>query len=1324
MKRLTKPMVVLVTILMGMGLLLLEPMSNSTAIEYEGRAGVNTNGLIQQLQLVTNGGVTVSTDTDTGKVRFVGTELSSPMPQPASLSPGASAEEAARGFMSAYGEMFGLADQASQLVAAKTSETEDGRSFVRFQQLYEGVPVLGGELIVQVSSKNHGIISANGEMATADSVDTVATVSPSDAKATALGVVSKEYGVDATAPRVGEPQLWIYNPSILGVNQDRSSLVWRMDVESTSGLPIRELVLVDAHMGFVALHFNQVETAKNRQVYDANCTSTLPGSLERSEGESPTGDADVDNAYDYTGYTYDFYWNYHGRDSIDDAGMTIVSTVNYDPNGGCDYENAGWSGSQSQMVFGTGFASACDVVAHELTHGVTDYESNLYYYMQSGAIAEAFSDIWGEFVELTYNPGLSSDRWLIGEDLPIGAIRDMQDPPAYGDPDKMTSTNYRCGTGDYGGVHYNSGIANKAAYLMVDGDTFNGYVVTGMGISKTAALFYEVSTNLLTSGSDYADLYDALQQAAINLGYSTADRQTVKNALDATEMNLPPTSCPATEAPILESGTPYALFSDNLENPSSGNWVSGSLSGGNYWYYPGGANPYGYRPAIYATSGRYNFWGYDYGGVADYYMAMTSDVTLPAGSQPYLHFRHSFEFENYFDGGVVEYSTNGGSSWQDAGALFTHNGYTGTVSTSFSNPLGGRSAFVGYSSGYISSRLDLKSLAGQSVRFRFRIGTDVIVGARGWFIDDILIYTEARQATITTSGLVSSHPATVHYVQAGVAKTDSTYGAWSKAVDPGSVVSIDNAVTVSSTERYGTNAATSWLATETATFTVPYYHQFNPAISVAAAGSGHTDLGITNSATLTYYRFGAAGTFNVFDSQSFSDWVDVGSTVSLPSTSTASTAAHRWYCPATASWTVNDASSRSATYWDQFKPGISVVTAGIGHTDLDGTNSATLTYTRFGAAGTSSVFDGQSFSDWVDTGSTASLASTSSASTSTHRWYVSGTSSWAVNDASSRSATYWDQLKPTISVVTSGNGHTDLDSTNCATLTYTRFGAAGTSSVFDAQSFNDWVDTGSTASLSNPSSGSTSTHRWYSPETASWAVNDTSSRSATYWDQFKPAISVVTAGTEHTDLDSTNCATLTYSRFGAAGASSVFDAQRFNDWVDIGLTASLSNPSSASTSTHRWYSSGTTSWAISDARSQSATYCEQFEVGIAGVTGLTSVRPTTITFTRNGATNSLTAIDTWTDWADAGSTLSVTKSVEGGWIGDWSTGDTTDWTVDSPISASIRYHRSYVGLYVLIGGLLAGVTMIGFGIFFLLRIRRKGYALRDLPGYLSDRLGF
>jgi hypothetical protein len=169
--------------------------------------------------------------------------------------------------------------------------------------------------------------------------------------------------------------------------------------------------------------------------------------------------------------------------------------------------------------------------------------------------------------------------------------------------------------------------------------------------------------------------------------------------------------------------------------------------------------------------------------------------------------------------------------------------------------------------------------------------------------------------------------------------------------------------------------------------------------------------------------------------------------------------------------------------------------------------------------------------------------------------------------------------------------------------------------------------------------------------------------------------------------------------------------------VDTGSTASLSNPSSGSTSTHCWHAPGTISWAINDAGSRSATYWEQFAVGPVDITGLGSSHSATITFTGDGATSSLAVTDTWTGWADTGSALSVARSVEGGWIGDWSTKDTSDWVVDSPMSASVRYHRSYAGLYVLVGGLLVGAAAIGAGIFLLSRIRRKGHALHDV----SDR---
>src|SRR5205823_4808325 len=134
------------------------------------------------------------------------------------------------------------------------------------------------------------------------------------------------------------------------------------------------------------------------------------------------------------------------------------------------------------MAYGDGYAAADDVVGHEFSHGFTQFESNLYYYMQSGAINEAMSDIFGEYIDLTDGVGNDdpSVRWLVGEDLPGGAIRNMQDPFYSYQPDSMTSYFYNCTTSDSGGVHTNSGVANKAAFLMTDGGTLNGVTVQGL----------------------------------------------------------------------------------------------------------------------------------------------------------------------------------------------------------------------------------------------------------------------------------------------------------------------------------------------------------------------------------------------------------------------------------------------------------------------------------------------------------------------------------------------------------------------------------------------------------------------------------------------------------------------------------------------------------------------------------------------------------------------------------------------------------------------------------------------------------------------------
>jgi Zn-dependent metalloprotease len=690
--------------------------------------------LIDQIKRDTRNKVRIAYHADTGKVSFIGADLASPISQPTLLPRGANPVEAARGFLSKYGQLFGLTDPANELNLMRERSLKDGRAFVRFQQHYQGIPILAGELIVQ-TNVNRNIISANGEILPELELDTTPHIQADAARQTALTQVAKNYGLSVNDLTSTEPELWIYDPALLGGPGRRlSTLVWRIEVTSLELRPIRELVLVDAQRGFVTLHFNQVDTAKNRVVHDNNNNPALglPGNGPiRSEGQGPSGITDVNRAYDYAGHTYDFYLNEHGRDSLNDAGMTLLSTTRYCEVGSpCPYPNAFWNGTQ--MAYGQGFANADDVVGHELTHGVTEFSSSLFYFYQSGAINESFSDVWGEFIDQTNGAGTDTAavKWLMGENVPgFGAIRNMKDPPAFNDPDRMLSTNYYCDEDDNGGVHFNSGVNNKAVYLLTDGATFNGQTVTGLGITKVADLYYEVQTNLLTSGSNYKDLYNALIQAGINLGYSTADQQEILDALNAVQMNQRPCSDPP-EASICPTGlSPNHLFFDNFEAGFS-NWLT---SGSAIWS-PGN---------FYASSGVNHLDAINDDQITDGRVFMAAGVTLPANA--YLHFKHDWGFEDStlltYDGGVVEYSTNGGSTWNDAGSLFTDNGYNGTINSCCGNPLSGRSAFTREGHGYTASRLNLNSLAGQNVRFRFRIGTDSAFGAWGWDIDDVRIYT-------------------------------------------------------------------------------------------------------------------------------------------------------------------------------------------------------------------------------------------------------------------------------------------------------------------------------------------------------------------------------------------------------------------------------------------------------------------------------------------------------------------------------------------------------------------------------------------------------
>ena len=241
---------------------------------------------------------------------------------------------------------------------------------------------------------------------------------------------------------------------------------------------------------------------KNRLVYDARKKDRLPGKLVRCEGGRKSADVAVNEAYDYSGDTYDFYRELFGRNSLDNAGMTLVSSVHVgEPNGSGKYQpmdNAFWDGGQ--MAYGDGdgvvfqrFTRSLDVVAHELTHGVQSYTSNLVYRGQSGALNEHFSDVFGILVrQWRRQEPVEKTDWLIGAEVLVPAktrrgIRDMlnpgtayaDDPDLGSDPQPAHMKHLYEGGADNGGVHLNSGIPNRAFALSAVGLGGNAWDVAG-----------------------------------------------------------------------------------------------------------------------------------------------------------------------------------------------------------------------------------------------------------------------------------------------------------------------------------------------------------------------------------------------------------------------------------------------------------------------------------------------------------------------------------------------------------------------------------------------------------------------------------------------------------------------------------------------------------------------------------------------------------------------------------------------------------------------------------------------------------------------------
>ncbi len=287
-----------------------------------------------------------------------------------------------------------------------------------------------------------------------------------------------------------------------------------------------------------AVRFMAPANEKRRTIYDAKTAMDLPGTIVRGEGDPPVEDVAVNEAYDGSGATYDFYAEVFKRNSIDGQGMRIDSTVHYNQK----YNNAFWNGSQ--MVYGDGdgtlfnrFTIALDVIGHELTHGVTQNEAALNYKGQSGALNESFSDVFGSMIK-QYHLKQTAEQadWLIGQGLLTSkvsgeALRSMKAPgTAYDDkvlgkdPQPAEMKSLYTGNADNGGVHINSGIPNRAFYLMAT-------AIGGNSWEKAGRIWYVALTERLRSDADFKTAATAMVTIATELyGQDSNEQKAVQSA--------------------------------------------------------------------------------------------------------------------------------------------------------------------------------------------------------------------------------------------------------------------------------------------------------------------------------------------------------------------------------------------------------------------------------------------------------------------------------------------------------------------------------------------------------------------------------------------------------------------------------------------------------------------------------------------------------------------------------------------------------------------------------------------------------------------------
>ncbi|MRG97873.1 M4 family metallopeptidase [Polyangium spumosum] len=644
------------------------------------------------------------------------------------------AEAISRAHIAVNAEVLGL-ESAEDFEVRRVRIDELSLAHTRIQQTFKGVPVFEGEAIVHLDPNGDLHRVTDGLV---KHIRRGLSVKPTLSEEQAIRAALARYACASCITAAPEADLLVMR------REGEDYLAYRVKlrrIDDTRGTAM-PVIFIDAHSGEEIHRYDNLQTAQGTTLYSGTVTigtslasgryytedlTRRVGTFTYNNGTSTAYRiADTDDVWNATSQrvaidahfgaamVFDYFKDVHGRNGIDGAGGPVVygaasggaglisSVVQY----GSAYNNAFWDGTK--MVYGDGDGAtfsplvSLDIAAHEMAHGVTEYEANLTYENESGALNESWSDVFGALVE-RHVFGESADTWRIGEDCYTpgaagDALRYLDDPHLAGDggytsdddPDHY-SERYT-GTEDNGGVHINSGIPNHAFYLLAKGGThhLSGVTVTGIGADDAGRIWYKALVDYMTSNTNFAGARQAtLSAAGAIFGASSAQYVSTQRAWCAVGVG----ECPGAGGGGGGGGT--NLLTNGAFEGSVSPWVASGAG------------------ALYVSNGNFPHagTGYAYLGYANSVSgSMYQQITIPAGASPTLEFHLNVSSSEttatqQYDKLYVELRST-------SGALLK------TLAT-YSNL---NKAAAG---AYTQKSLSLAGYGGQTVRVQFRATTDI-----------------------------------------------------------------------------------------------------------------------------------------------------------------------------------------------------------------------------------------------------------------------------------------------------------------------------------------------------------------------------------------------------------------------------------------------------------------------------------------------------------------------------------------------------------------------------------------------------------------------